>query len=182
VARAGLIVTDMLNRYDHEDAGKLRESARTVVPVLRDLIDEWRRRDDFLVFVNDNHGDWTAGRGALTRKALEGESPELVEPIAPDRHTPFLVKARHSAFYATQLEHLLHEEGVDRIVVTGQVTEQCVLYTALDAYIRGLGVTIPRDAVAHIHQDLAEAALRMMETNMRADIVDAGAALDSLSR
>ena len=32
---------------------------------------------------------------------------------------------------------------------------------------------MPRDAVAHIHEDLADAALRMMEVNMRAEVVDA---------
>jgi hypothetical protein len=45
-----------------------------------------------------------------------------------------------------------------------------VLYSALDAHIRQLKVTVPRDAVAHIHQDLAEAALMMMERNMEAQI------------
>jgi hypothetical protein len=29
---------------------------------------------------------------------------------------------------------------------------------------------VPRDAVAHIHDDLADAALRMMEPNMRATV------------
>jgi len=43
------------------------------------------------------------------------------------------------------------QEGVDRVVLTGQVTEQCILYSALDAYIRHLEVRVPPDAVAHIH-------------------------------
>jgi hypothetical protein len=30
---------------------------------------------------------------------------------------------------------------------------------------------VVRDAVAHIHEDLARAALRMMERNMRAEII-----------
>jgi nicotinamidase-related amidase len=65
---------------------------------------------------------------------------------------------------------LLSQESLDHVVLCGQVTEQCVLYSALDAHIRHLKVTVPRDAVAHIHQDLAEAALRMMERNMGARI------------
>jgi hypothetical protein len=47
------------------------------------------------------------------------------------------------------LEYLLRENEVDHVVLTGQVTEQCILYSALDAYIRHFRVTIPRDAVAH---------------------------------
>jgi nicotinamidase-related amidase len=85
----------------------------------------------------------------------------------------FVVKARHSIFYETPLEYLLGQEGIDDIVLTGQVTEQCVLYSALDAHIRHIPVIVPRDAVAHIHEDLAEAALRMMQVNMEAEVVDA---------
>jgi nicotinamidase-related amidase len=87
---------------------------------------------------------------------------------------PFLVKARHSAFYSTQLEYMLHESEITDLVLVGQVTEQCILYTALDAYIRHFRLTVPRDGVAHIHEDLAEAALRMMETNMHTNVVDSG--------
>ena len=55
-------------------------------------------------------------------------------------------------------------------MLVGQVTEQCILYSALDAYVRHFAVAVPRDAVAGIHADLADAALRMMERNMRADV------------
>lgn len=175
--KTALLVVDMLNNYDHEDAEPLRESARKVVPVIADLLARAKDDGTLIVYVNDNHGEWTMGRGGLTRWALGGEDPSLVEPIVPPKDVPFLVKARHSAFYATQLEYLLRDQGADRLIVTGQVTEQCILYTALDAYIRHFDVAIPRDAVAHIHEDLADAALRMMETNMRAEILDAQAAI-----
>jgi nicotinamidase-related amidase len=59
-------------------------------------------------------------------------------------------------------------------VLVGQVTEQCILYSALDAYIRHLDVVVPRDAVAHIFDDLAEASLTMMERNMHAEVCDTG--------
>ena len=57
-------------------------------------------------------------------------------------------------------------------MLTGQVTEQCILYSALDGYVRRFAVAVPRDAVAAIDDDLAAAALQMMERNMKADISD----------
>jgi nicotinamidase-related amidase len=87
----------------------------------------------------------------------------LVKPIVPDDSWPFLEKARHSAFYATPLDYLLSQEQTKRVILTGQVTEQCILYSALDAYIRHFDVTVPSDAIAHIDPDLGAAALRMME-------------------
>jgi nicotinamidase-related amidase len=172
-SKTALIVVDMLNRYEHADAEALRASVRDVVPVIAGMVGSAREAGALLVYVNDNHGDWTAGRRKLTEWALGGADPSLVAPIAPPDDVPFLVKARHSAFFATQLEYLLRQQEVERLVLVGQVTEQCVLYTALDAYIRHIAVAVPRDGVAHIHEDLADAALRMMATNMRADVIDA---------
>jgi nicotinamidase-related amidase len=170
---SAVLVVDMLNPYDHEDAGRLVASVRDALPAMRQLLERARAQEIPVVYVNDNHGDWSACRPQLVERALEGRAPELVEPIAPPADVGFLVKARHSIFYQTQLEYLLGQEEVERIVLVGQVTEQCILYSALDAYVRHLAVAVPRDAVAHIHADLAGAALQMMERNMRADVCKA---------
>ncbi|HEY3728732.1 MAG TPA: isochorismatase family cysteine hydrolase [Solirubrobacteraceae bacterium] len=166
-----LIVTDMLNRYEHDDAEPLMESVREILPNMCGLIDQAREQDVLTVYVNDNYGDWTAGARELAEAAMHGADPSLVEPILPPRHAPFVVKARHSVFYSTQLEYMLRQYEIERLVLAGQVTEQCILYSALDAYVRHFEVVLPRDAVAHIHANLAQAALRMMEINMRAKVV-----------
>ena len=55
-------------------------------------------------------------------------------------------------------------------MLTGQVTEQCILYSAVDGYVGHFEVAVPRDGVAHIYEHLANAALEMMERNMHAEI------------
>jgi nicotinamidase-related amidase len=172
-----LIVTDMLNRYDHEDAERLRESVRTIIDPMRTLLDGAREREMLTVYVNDNHGDWSAGRPELMQYALAGRDRDLVEPIVPAEDLAFIVKARHSVFYETQLDYLLRRSDITRLIIIGQVTEQCILYSALDAYVRHYEVVVPRDAVAHIHPDLADAALQMMQRNMRATITSSTDAL-----
>lgn len=172
--RSALIVTDMLNPYDHEDADVLAANAAAIVAPLADLIARARSDDDVeIVYVNDNHGDYAASREQLVERALHGRHPELVEPIVPREDQDLLIKPRHSAFYGTPLEHLLRERGVERVILTGQVTEQCVLYTALDAYVRRLTLQVVTDGVACIDRELHDAALRMMERNMRAELVAA---------
>jgi hypothetical protein len=59
-----------------------------------------------------------------------------------------------------------------RLVLCGQMAEQRMLYSALDAHVHHLKGRVARVAhgtVAHPHADLAEAALRTMRFNMRAD-------------
>ncbi|HWE08200.1 MAG TPA: isochorismatase family cysteine hydrolase [Solirubrobacteraceae bacterium] len=178
---AVVIVIDMLNTYEHEDAEQLRESVHGMVPNLSSLIAEARERDIPVAYVNDNYQDWAAERPELVARALAGAAPELVEPIVPPEDAPFVVKARHSIFYQTQVEYMLRQLGAERVVLTGQVTEQCILYSALDAYVRHFEVVVPPDAVAHIIPELAQAALQMMERNMRANLIESARVPDALA-
>ena len=173
MSKSALVVIDMLNAYDFDDAEKLAESVREVLPTITKLIERAGEAGIPVVYVNDNYGDWNSSAEELYETARRGRFPELVEQIAPRDDVKFVIKGRHSIFYGTPFEYLLKELEVDRLILTGQVTEQCVLYSALDAYIRDLDVAVPRDAVAHIHDDLAEASLRMMETNMSAEVAPA---------
>jgi nicotinamidase-related amidase len=50
------------------------------------------------------------------------------------------------------------------------VTEQCILYSALDAFARHIPVVFPTDAVTHLDAELGAAALAMMERNMFAEL------------
>jgi nicotinamidase-related amidase len=168
-----LIVVDMINSYDHPDGEKLAASVERTLPRMAELVKRAEDEGVEVIYVNDNFGAWNSSREELVEEAMKG-SKELIEPIKPKHEMAFVVKARHSIFYETPLEYLLRENDIDRIVLIGQATEQCILYSALDAHIRHFDVTVPRDAVAHIHEHLAEAAFEMMETNMAVDVVDSG--------
>ncbi|GAA3075630.1 isochorismatase [Streptosporangium carneum] len=175
-----MIVIDMLNPYDHQDAEALTASVERIVGPLADLVGRAHRREDVdLVYVNDNHGDFAAGREDIEALGRKGRRPDLVEPVLPPPGCAFLPKVRHSVFFGTALDYLLRRQGVETLVLTGQVTEQCVLYSALDGYVRHYALRVPRDCVAHIHTDLGDAALRMMERNMGADITTAARCLPS---
>jgi len=174
VSDTAVLVIDMLNAYRHEDAELLTANVTDIIDPLVGIIGTARERDDVdLIYVNDNYGDFTADHDDIVRSALEGARPDLVEPIVPDDQCRFLPKVRHSAFYATPLAYLLGRLETKRLILTGQVTEQCILYTALDAYVRHLPMVVPPDAVAHIDAELGKAALKMMERNMSAEIVPA---------
>src|SRR3954452_13255508 len=121
----------MLNAYDHPDADKLALSVEQSLGRMVELRDAAKAREDVkLVYVNDNYDEWEAGRETLVERALDGKHPELVRPIVPEGDRPFLPKGRHSVFYETALSHLLRVEDVERVVLIGQVTEQCILYSA----------------------------------------------------
>jgi nicotinamidase-related amidase len=169
-APSALVVVDMINPYDFPDAEAVAQHAPGAVENIARLLERSRSDGVPVVYVNDNYGDWNSSSEELLAEAMQGVHPELVEPLAPREGEAFVIKARHSIFYSTPLEYLLATQGIGRVVLTGQVTEQCILYSALDAYVRNFRVAVVHDAVAHIDDELATAALRMMERNMGADI------------
>lgn len=168
----------MFNDYRHPDAEQLADSVAAIIDPLVGLIKDADGRDDVdLIYVNDNHGDFTADHHALISAALDGDRPELVKPLLPQPGSRIITKVRHSVFYSTALDYLLDRLKTKRIVLAGQVTEQCILYSALDGYIRHYDVVVPPDAVAHIDEELGAAALKMMERNMDADMLPAAQCL-----
>ena len=168
-----VLVVDMLNSYQHADAEKLIPNVAKIIAPLADLVHRARDSDVDLVYVNDNYGDFSAEFSDIVRSACHGARPDLVDPIVPPDGSRVVTKVRHSAFYSTPLAYLLDRLGTKRLILTGQVTEQCILYSALDAYVRHLQVVVPTNAVAHIDQELGAAALRMMEQNMSAELTTA---------
>jgi nicotinamidase-related amidase len=165
-----VIVVDMVNPYGHPEADRLASRMSDALGGVSRLIQRADAADVPLIYVNDNYGDWNSSADELAEKALRGAHPELVEPILPTGKYSFVIKARHSVFYETPLEYLLDQMGVGRLVLCGQVTEQCILYSALDAHVRHFDVVVPVDAVAAIYDHLAEAALEMMKRNLSAEL------------
>ncbi|HEY9328979.1 MAG TPA: isochorismatase family cysteine hydrolase [Streptomyces sp.] len=170
MSRSAVIVIDMINTYEHPDADLLLPAVRKVVPSIVLLLERARAAGVPVIYANDNFGEWRSHHGEIVETALAGLHAELVEPLRPDADSLFVVKARHSIFYETPLAYLLSQLGVRQVILSGQVTEQCVLYSALDAHIRHLDVIVVQDAVAAIHDDLADAALQMMQRNMGAGL------------
>lgn len=174
VSKTALLVIDMMNTYEHEDAEVLAANVAKIVDPLAGLITRARGKDDVdVIYVNDNYGDFSADFEEVVSAACEGERPDLVTPIAPDKDSLRVFKVRHSAFYASSLDYLLGRLETQRLIITGQVTEQCILYSALDAYVRHFSFIIPPDCVANIDPELGDAALTMMKTNMHAELVPA---------
>jgi nicotinamidase-related amidase len=76
--------------------------------------------------------------------------PELVRLDAE----PLVHKNYGDSFEGTELESLLSERGVGRIIVTGAQTDACIRSTLHGGFTRGYDVTLVGDA--HTTEDLSE--------------------------
>ncbi|WP_137153869.1 isochorismatase family cysteine hydrolase [Rhizobium sp. FKL33] len=90
-----------------------------------------------------------------------------------------IVKKRYSTFFRTNLDEILAERGVTRLVLTGVNTHACIRMAAVDAYQRDLDVVIVEDAVASYDDEHASVSLRYM-TDKIAAVMSAESAIAAL--
>ncbi|MFQ5961797.1 MAG: isochorismatase family protein [Candidatus Methylomirabilales bacterium] len=76
------------------------------------------------------------------------EGAEIPPEIAPQPDDSVIIKAKPSAFFATQLHSMLTFHQIDTLIVTGMVTSGCVRATVDDAFAYNYRVIIPEECVA----------------------------------
>ena len=137
--RTALLVVDMQNGV----VAKAFERDR-VISHIRALVGRARAEDVPVVWVQ--HSD-----DQLTRGSEEWEYVPELEQLAAE---PLVHKAYPDAFEATELEELLAERGVGRLVLAGAQTEECIRSTLHGALARGYDATLVSDA--HTTEDMRE--------------------------
>jgi nicotinamidase-related amidase len=149
-ATDALLIVDMISRWDFPDAERLLRRAAAVAPNIARLAARCRRQRVPVIYANDNRGDWRSDYRQVLQHSLDagGQAAAIAQLLTPDECDHVVLKPRHSAFHATPLLLLLQHLGVERVIVCGSTSDQCVLATALDAQVRGLQVVVPSDGCA----------------------------------
>ena len=75
-------------------------------------------------------------------------------------------KKRLSAFYPSDLEFLLRNMRKNTIVITGLMTDCCVLNTSFDGSNMGFKVLVPRDLTRGFNPEMEEAALKIVSLHL----------------
>lgn len=105
-------------------------------------------------------------------RELYGRVKEKYEEIKDAQNVFFIGKRRYSAFAGTNLEQLLNERNVGTVVLTGLVTDICIMHTAVDAYNEGYKIVIPSACVASFNPDGHKVALDHFKNSLGAVIED----------
>jgi maleamate amidohydrolase len=159
-----LILVDVLDAFFAPGRPAYYPESGRVLGPLRELLDTARGHNRLVVHAVERHrpglNDFEHNR--LPRHCEIGDDQSsYVDGFQPaDRHREIEVaKRRYSAFYATDLDLLLREQGVDSVVVAGVKTNVCVRATIQDAFAAGYRVLLVREATNSNRPHLAEASL-----------------------
>jgi nicotinamidase-related amidase len=102
--------------------------------------------------------------GPMGRILIRGEAGhDIVPELYPREGEPVVDKPGKGAFYATDLQSILHNNGIENLIVCGVTTEVCVHTTVREANDRGYRCIVPSDCCASYFPEFHQVALRMVK-------------------
>lgn len=125
-------------------------------PDLGDLPPAKKRRGRFPVTIGDP--------GPMGRILVRGEiGHDIIPELAPIDGEPVIDKPGKGAFHATDLDSVLRNRGIGKLIVCGVTTEVCVNTTVREANDRGFDCLVLEDCVGSYFPEFQEMGLRMIK-------------------
>jgi nicotinamidase-related amidase len=171
-AGAALLLIDVINDFEFEGGDALLKLALPISGKIAELKRLATAAGIPAIYVNDNFGKWQSDFKKIVAHCLEEgvRGKPFVESILPDDRDYFVLKPKHSGFYCTALHLLLKHLGVTNLILAGIAGNNCVLFTANDAYMRDFNLFVPADCSVSPTPKENEYALKQMERVLKADI------------
>jgi nicotinamidase/pyrazinamidase len=163
-----LVVVDMQNDFADPQGSLFVKGAGDILPLVNSEIRLAREAGAFVVYTQDWHPETTShfakdggiwpvhcvGEtwGAAFHPALDVDGPSVRKGTnGEDGYSGFTVKdPATGATSPTELEGMLRERGIERVVIVGLATDYCVSATAIDAARLGFATEVLQDAIASV--------------------------------
>jgi nicotinamidase-related amidase len=185
-ARTSLVIIDM--QRDFLDPGGFGAALgndvsllrRTIAPIQR-LLDKARTAGLSIIHTREGHrpdladlppakkarGRLAAGigdPGPMGRILVRGEpGHDIIPELYPLPGEPIVDKPGKGAFFATDLDAMLKNQGIAQLIICGVTTEVCVNTTVREANDRGYECLVVADCVGSYFPEFQEMGLRMIK-------------------
>jgi ureidoacrylate peracid hydrolase len=178
-SRTALLVVDMQRGFLEPGEAMEVPAARDVVPAIQGLAVAFRDRRLPVMFTEFVYSERVpllvgalhpehrpappgapTGFGLPSASCLDGHpSAETIPALKPRVDELVIRKHWYDAFAGTPLDGALRARGVTSLVVTGTMTDVCVLATVIGAFNHEYRVTVVEDAVATLWPEIQRATL-----------------------
>ncbi|ATB31314.1 cysteine hydrolase family protein [Melittangium boletus] len=160
-----LLIIDVINDLEFPGGEHVLPWARRMVERLGPFADQMREAQVPVIYVNDNFDHWRSHFGDLykhcTRKGARGR--DVARALKPKPEDYFILKPKHSAFFATSLVPLLEHLGTKKLLMAGIATNLCVFFSAHDAHMHEYKITVLSDCCAAESDTDHDIALEQLE-------------------
>ena len=163
IGKRALLIIDMLNDFILPGSPLEIPAARNIIASIKSVLNKARRKGIPIIYLCDQHQADDPEFQVWPPHAVKGtEGAEVVSELKPQPGDHIIVKTSYSGFFETKLESLLRRLGVDELILTGVVTNICILYTGAEAYMRGYRVSVSEEQVAALDEENHRFALRQL--------------------
>ncbi|CAM4112972.1 cysteine hydrolase family protein [Kibdelosporangium persicum] len=162
--RVALVVIDVLDAFFAPGKPAYYPDSVKILDPLRQLLAAARERGNLIVHAVERHrpglADFEHKKIPVHCEIGDDQSPYVAgfEPRDAPNEVE-LPKRRYSAFYGTDLDLLLREQGIETLVLAGVKTNVCVRATVQDAFAAGYEILLVKEATNSNRPHLAEASL-----------------------
>jgi nicotinamidase-related amidase len=159
-------------------SGYLRRVRDNVIPSIRRLLDHFRNNGSLVVFTavgtetrdGSDLAVWARGLdeaglnllGTRIHPPVGDPSWQIDPALEPVKGEILVNKLSAGTFATTNLAEQLRSRGIDRVVITGVVTDVCVSTTAREAADRNFKVVVVSDACTTFSERLHQANLETL--------------------
>ena len=170
--RKALLIIDMLNDFVVDEAPLKVPKIRTIIkPIIRE-IEKARSQRCPVIYLCDSHEENDREFEMFPPHAIKNtEGAKIIDELKPQGSDIIVRKNTYSGFFNTDLDKILKKLSIEKLVVTGCVTNICVLYTVSDAVLRGYEVEVVKDSVIGLNKRDHEFALKHMKDVLKVNIV-----------
>ena len=172
-----LLMVDVINDLEFDGGDKLLIHALPMAVSLAALKKRAKAAGIPAIYANDNFGRWQSDFRKLVQHCLTDNvrGKQIVANLVPEEDDYFVLKPKHSAFYQTALDVLLKYLGVQTLILTGLAGDNCVLFSANDAYMRDFKIIVPSDCTASEDAEENRRVLKHMQRVLKATIMPSDA-------
>lgn len=184
--QVGLLIVDMTREFTRADSDLGRgDTASEAISAIERLLGAYRTHDRPAFYTTPEQSfpeDYSGTTKATPdRESRREGGNEIPDPIAPKEDDVLIRKPRASAFFDTHLANMLHELGIDTLLVTGMTTSGCVRASVVDAHSSNFTTIVPKECVAD--RGIASHEISLFDMDMKyADVENVDDVLERLSQ
>ena len=151
MARTAILVVDMVHDFTNPAGLVFYPENLEVLPRIVEAVDICRGHGALVVYLQHRYRAGKYDKNLLTMRpnCIEGSGGELLDEsltVLPEDYV--IQKRRYSGFFGTDLDLVLREHGITRVIVVGTKTNCCIRATVTDAYNLDYDVVVISDCVA----------------------------------
>lgn len=152
MSKTALIIVDMVRDFTDPQGLVYYPQNREILPRIKHVLDKCREKDVLIVFMQHCNREGKVDRKAQSMRpnCIEGTFGIEIDPLLPvDEKKDYVIrKRRYSGFFATDLDLVLRENGVENVIIVGTKTNCCIRATVTDAFYLDYNPYVVRECVA----------------------------------